>query len=419
MKILRVINSMNPASGGPCQGIRNSIPELEKLCVQNEVVCLDDPKATFLGGDTFPVYALGPGKGPWQYASKLMPWLLRNLAKYDVVIVHGLWQYHSYATHKAIRLLKKRYQSPILPKIFIMPHGMLDPYFQRAPERRLKALRNIIYWKLIEREVVNEATGVLFTCDSELLLARIPFRPYKPKQEVNVGYGVADPPPYDFAMRNAFLKKCEALYNQHYILFLGRIHRKKGVDILIDAYEKAVSELMKGGEYVIGKSGGLVELERVAQHSPYLPKLVIAGPGLETAFGKEIKMRVCESQVLMQNVFFPGMLTGNAKWGAFYGCDAFVLPSHQENFGIAVVEALACCKPILISKEINIWREIEVRGGAIVAEDTLSGTHKMLMAWEKLPPDRKINMSIQARRAYEDLFSIRQAAVDLKKAVLA
>ena len=52
------------------------------------------------------------------------------------------------------------------------------------------------------------------------------------------------------------------------------------------------------------------------------------------------------------------MLTGNLKWGAFAAADAFMLPSHQENFGIAVVEALACGIPVLISNKINIWREI-------------------------------------------------------------
>lgn len=81
---------MDPSSGGPCQGIRNSIPELEKLGVQNEVVSLDDPTASFVREDTFPIHLLGPAKNPWAYNPKLIPWLLENLPRFDAVIVHGL-----------------------------------------------------------------------------------------------------------------------------------------------------------------------------------------------------------------------------------------------------------------------------------------------------------------------------------------
>jgi glycosyltransferase involved in cell wall biosynthesis len=72
------------------------------------------------------------------------------------------------------------------------------------------------------------------------------------------------------------------------------------------------------------------------------------------------------------------MLEGDAKWGAFYGCEAFVLPSHQENFGISVVEALACDKPVLISNKVNIWREIAQDGAGLVEADSVDGTARLL-----------------------------------------
>jgi glycosyltransferase involved in cell wall biosynthesis len=77
------------------------------------------------------------------------------------------------------------------------------------------------------------------------------------------------------------------------------------------------------------------------------------------------------------------MLEGDAKWGAFYGCEAFVLPSHQENFGISVVEALACDKPVLISSKVNIWREISEDNAGIVEEDTLEGVRRLLRLYLK------------------------------------
>ena len=128
---------MDPSHGGPCQGIRNSIPALERLGIQNEVLSLDDPKAPFLAKDSFQIHALGPSRGPWGHSSNLIPWLDTNLNRFDIVIIHGLWQYYSYATWKAVRRFKKMSQpSKVarLPKLFVMPHGMLDPYFQRAPD---------------------------------------------------------------------------------------------------------------------------------------------------------------------------------------------------------------------------------------------------------------------------------------------
>lgn len=401
MNLLRIITSMDPASGGPCQGIRNSIPELEKIGVHNEVVSLDDPSMDFLGKDSFPIHAIGPEIGVWGYNKNLIPWLEANLGRFDAAIVHGLWKYHSYAASKTIRRLRdlqanSRIESAV-PKLYLMPHGMLDPYFQRAQDRRLKAMRNWLYWKLIEHRVVNNADGILFTCEAELLLAREPFSPYSPKREINVGYGIQAPPPYNQSMREAFLKKCPQVAESSYVLFLSRIHEKKGIDLLIDAYDKIQKGLTNNKQ----KSG---------------TKLVVAGPGLDSQYGERIR-KLVENSVIRDSVCFPGMLSGDAKWGAFYGCDAFVLPSHQENFGIAVAEALACGRPVLISNQVNIWKEIKEAGGGLVADDTAEGTQDLLLRWENLSPAERSAMGQNAKRAYEAHFAVGPAAKQLAEAV--
>ena len=107
------------------------------------------------------------------------------------------------------------------------------------------------------------------------------------------------------------------------------------------------------------------------------------------------------------------MLSGEAKWGAFYHCDAFVLPSHQENFGIAVVEALACNKPVLISNQVNIWREIQAEGAGLVADNTEEGTKKLLSGWMDKSVSDKSEMGNKARRAFEKLYAIGPAAKHL------
>lgn len=398
MKILRVIASMDPSKGGPCEGIRNSIPEMLKSGVQNEVVSLDDPSSPFLSRE-FKIHALGPAKGPWCYSSKLLPWLRQNIMQYDVIIVHGLWLYHGFAVRKTMNRLRKKSVAEktdaVLPRVYVMPHGMLDPYFQKARGRKLKALRNQIYWKLIESKLINEAEGLLFTCEEELKLAREPFRPYTPKNEINVGYGIQLPPEFNPKMRSSFRKKCEGVRGS-YFLFLSRIHPKKGVDILIDAYKK-------------------VKYENI---NISIPKLVIAGPGLNTAYGLKMQKLVEDSPDLKENVFFTGMLSGDDKWGAFYGCEAFILPSHQENFGIAVVEAMACSKPVLISNQINIYREIEAAKAGLVAADTKGGIRQLLEYWLTISDVEKWIMGRKAKELFSTKFSIEPAAIRLKEALI-
>lgn len=374
---------MDPSHGGPCQGIRNTIPALEKLGAHNEVVTLDDPFASFLHRDTFKIHALGPATGPWQYGSQLVPWLHQNLGNFDVVIVHGLWLYYSQAAVKAVNEFRRRENNTHL-RLYVMPHGMLDPYFQRAPDRKIKAIRNWIYWKVIERNVINNADGILFTCEAELLLAREPFRPYHPKSELNVGYGIEAPPAFVPEMAESFLEKCPTVRDRPYILFLSRIHEKKGVDLLIKSYAR--------------------------EFTNNSPLLVIAGPGLDSPYGEKLQQILEENPQIKNSILFPGMLSGDAKWGAFYGCDAFVLPSHQENFGIAVVEALACSKPVMISNQVNIWREIETGGAGLVADNTLDGTSTLLKRWNALSTTDKRQMGNQARQVFEKLYAIDPAA---------
>jgi glycosyltransferase involved in cell wall biosynthesis len=386
MKILRVINSMKPETGGPCQGIRNTIPQMDHLGAVTEVLCLDDASYVYPSTDTFKIYAIGQSKGPWAYHNDLMPWLLKHLSDYDIVMIHGLWQYHSYAVIKAIKRLKK--QNSAVPTVYVMPHGMLDPYFQKAEGRKLKAIRNSIFWHLIESKVVNQADGILFTCQEELELASQTFSNYHPKNVHNVGYGVLPPPSASTEIHESLYNAFPFLKDQSFILFLSRVHEKKGVDLLINAYQT------------------------VYKHSTENPPiLLIAGPGMDSDYGKQLSDMVTKSNFLNSNVHFVGMLQGDVKWGAFYNSEVFILPSHQENFGIAVAEALACRKPVLISDKVNIWREIEQGHAGIVAKDDLDGVIHLLDKW-KQSEERK-TMSDSAYHTYQSHFTVEQAAQNL------
>src|SRR6185369_13539161 len=130
----------------------------------------------------------------------------------------------------------------------------------------------------------------------------------------------------------AFFAAFPALKGRQFLLFLGRVHPKKGCDLLIRAFAKS--------------------LDKIAPDMD----LVMAGPD-QVNWVPELKA-LTKRLGVDNRVHWPGMLTGALKWGAFHSADALVLPSHQENFGIAVAEAMACCTPALISDKVNIWREV-------------------------------------------------------------
>ena len=262
MKILRIIATMNPKSGGPCQGIRNSIPVQKKVGIINEVVSLDDPNEDFLKEQGFIIHGLGPAKGPYAYSKNFQNWLIENLERFDVAIIHGLWLYNSYGTYKVWKELNNKNKN--IPELFVMPHGMLDPYFQKAKSRRLKAIRNWVFWNIIEKRVVNGADGIFFTCEQERELAKLTFPNYRPKRTMNVGYGILKPPETHEKDFELISEKCPGLNNNSYWLYLSRIHPKKGTDLLIKAYLE-----LKMQDYD-------------------LPHLVIAGPGMESSYGKTI-----------------------------------------------------------------------------------------------------------------------------------
>ena len=116
-------------------------------------------------------------------------------------------------------------------------------------------------------------------------------------------------------------------------------------------------------------------------------------------------------------ICWTGMLTGDLKWGLLRSAEVLALPSHSENFGIVVAEALACGLPVLISNRVNIWREIVEDKAGLVASDTLEGTERLIRNWIELSADDRSQMRERARRCFFDRFEIQQAASALVEVV--
>jgi glycosyltransferase involved in cell wall biosynthesis len=380
MKILRAIHTVNPALGGPIESVMQSSSLLARRGHEVEIISLDSPNDQWVRDCPVKVHALGPGRGSYGYAPRFTRWIKERQAMYDAVIVQGIWQYSSFGVWRALRGSATPY--------FVFPHGMLDPWFKRTyPAKHLKKL---LYWPWAEYRVLRDAAAVLFTSDQERRLARESFSLYR-CNEVVVNYGTAAPDIDLASAREDFLNSFPQLRGKRLLLFLGRLHEKKGCELLLEAF---------------------VALRTSADGDPSL-HLVMAGPSADQKYLAHLKRLAAENSA----VTFTGMLAGSSKWGTLSAADAFILPSHQENFGIAVVEALACGTPVLISKEVNIWREIDADQAGYAEEDDLAGTTRLIERWLATPPELRAAMRENARKCFASHFEINRATDSLLKAL--
>ena len=266
---------------------------------------------------------------------------------------------------------------------FVYTHGMLDPWFKCTYP--LKHLKKWAYCHWADYQVLRDVQAVLFTTEQERLLARQSFWLYK-ANEVVVAYGTSAPPSDADRQRAEFLERFPRLRGQSLLLFLSRIHPKKGVDMLIEAFAA------------------------VAQDDPSL-QLVIAGPdqvGWQTA----LQHRAAELGIA-DRITRPGMLTGELKWGAFRCAELFCLPSHQENFGIVVAEALACGLPVAIAEPVNIATDVAQTGAGIVHADTASAAEEPLRQWLAMSPLAKSEMGERGRQLFSERFDFASVGKNL------
>jgi glycosyltransferase involved in cell wall biosynthesis len=381
MRLLHVVASIDPRGGGPLEGVRQRGLRLEQLGHSVEVVVLDDPAASFVQGFPLKVHAVGPGRSSYGYSSALLPWLKAHAAEYDAIIVNGLWQYHSFAVWRVLKSMKVPY--------FVFTHGMLDPWFKHAYP--LKHLKKWLFWPWGDYRVLRDARAVLFTSEEERLRARRSFWLYRAHERV-VAYGTSTPPDNAEELRELYLAANPQLRGRRVLLFLSRIQEKKGCDLLVRAFA------------------------RVAASDPTL-QLVIAGPDRTGLVGRLADL--ARELNIADRISWPGMLQNAMKWGAFYSADAFVLPSHQENFGIAVAEALGCGVPVLISDKVNIWREVQSAGAGLVAPDTTEGTANLLSRWLSLTSGERQAMRRAARELFHRRYTVDAMAQGLLDVIAA
>ena len=345
-----------------------------------DIATLDDPRIKLLSQDDLSFIRLGPTKFGRYYSQNSRKWIENNISKYDVIIINGLWSYNNYLISKICRKNNKKY--------FIFPHGMLDITFRKLYP--LKHLKKYVYWLLIEKNVINNSEAVIYTCRTELDMAIKTF-PYYNAKSLVMNYGINIPPIIAEEKIVNYKKIISNNSENRVLLYLSRIHEKKGCDLLIIAF----SEIIKINKNLV---------------------LIIAGPG-EFKYINGLKNLVLKLGI-SEDVKFIGEVSDDNKWLNFYSADLFCLPSHQENFGIAIAEALACSLPVLISDKVNIWKDVEEANAGFISPDSIDGVKISLIRWLQL--DNKIIEVLRknARNLFLSKYEMKTAISSLMEIIL-
>ena len=365
-RVLHVSAILDPAAGGVAVAV-TALAEAQRRAGGLDVSVLatyskpEVEPAERLRAAGVPVTQVGPCRPPLWRHPDIVPTLMRLVPQADVVHIHAMWEEVQYQAGRVSRKLGVPY--------VITPHGMLDPW--SLSQGRLKKR---LYLALRMRRVLDSAAAIHFTTTTERDLAK----PLKLKAA-----SIVEPNGVDLAEfenlppRGTFRARHAQLGQRPIVLFLGRVNYKKGFDLLIPAFAR----LAGAGDAM----------------------LVIAGPE-DAGYRATLERHIDEARLARDRILFTGMLRGRERIDAFVDADLFVLPSYQENFGIAVVESLAAGTPVVISDQVNIWHEVQAAGvGGIVPTqvEPLAREIERWMADEKLRRDASRRASPFVREHYD------------------
>lgn len=338
MRVLHVIPSLGSRTGGPAVAAVEFACALESQGIESAVFATDmaypaqTRRSVHVDAAELPPHAdevavrLFPAQLPYRlaYSPALGRALRAEVAGYDAVHIHSLYLYPQFAAARAAA----RFRVPFV----VSPHGALDPWLRRRG-RVQKTLAELVW----QRRMLDRAAALHFTSDEE---ARLAGRVAPNVQRAIVPLGIRSSEYAELPSPETFRARYLGGTTAPLVLTLGRLAQKKGLDILVRAFALLARE------------------HRDA-------RLVIAGPDDEGI--QEGLAALAERDGVADRVVFPGMLEGETKLAALAAADVWALPSHTENFGIAVMEALAAGAPTVISPAVNLAAAVERADAGLVA----------------------------------------------------
>ncbi|HLK11195.1 MAG TPA: glycosyltransferase [Candidatus Binatia bacterium] len=377
MKVLHVAAALAPRYGGPSR----ACPELCRALVRHGAQVtiystnidgdsdLDVPLDRSVADEGVAIRYF-PVQPPRQYKCSLpLARALRDtIPDFDIVHVHSLYLFTSaVAAHYC-----RRFAVPYL----VRPHGTLDPYIVRRHRGR-----KWVYERLVERRNLDHAAGLHFTTLEEAELAR-PFGFRAPAVVVPNGIDVRR---FErLPSHGRFRARHPEIGNRKLVLHFGRINFKKGLDLVAEA------------------------LGRLRTRDDW--HLAVVGPDDE-GYGTQVRTWLTRAGIA-RRATFTGLLLDPATLEALVDADVFVLPSYSENFGLAVVEAMACGLPVVISDRVNIWREVAAaRAGLVIPCDAIVLADAIRTLLDD--PERGRTMGVRGRRLVHERLTWDAAAAEM------
>jgi glycosyltransferase involved in cell wall biosynthesis len=318
---------------------------------------LDVPVNQPVNIDGVIVYYFKGSKNPilraWFYSKELRRALAENTKNFDII--------HSTGVFLMAATLGAYYARKFKKPFVLSPRGSL----MREPLKKRSSLKKKIYISLIERRNLKNASAIHFTSDmekEEYLRAGLPL-----KKAIVIPNGLDV---QEFQLKpekGLFRKKFNISADKKIILFLSRLSWKKGFDTLIPAFAKVIKKEPKA---VLVIAGGDDE-----NYKKEIEKM-ISEINIRTSDVLKLKPSIFGTsdvqKIKNSNIIFTDMLLGDDKAAAYSESDVFVLPSYSENFGMVVVEAMACGLPVVIAKNVGIAPSVERAVAGIVVEKSVN-----------------------------------------------
>jgi glycosyltransferase involved in cell wall biosynthesis len=266
------------------------------------------------------VFRFPSGRSAWMRNSTPKERLRSLVEASDGVHIHGIWGQHSAVAANLAREMGKPY--------IVTAHGMLEPWALRQ-----KRLKKSLYSMMVERPNLQGASCVHALTHAEVEDYR-GFNLRNPVAVIPNGVDIVAG-----ASPDLFLEKWPHLKGRRLVLFLSRLHRKKGLDILCQTWSRI---RRKFPEY----------------------HLVLAGPDCDDT--RASTEELVDMLDMRDGVTFTGMLSGKMKWSALAAAEVFVLPSYSEGFSMAVLEAMAMALPVIVTRPCNFPEIAELDCGSVV-----------------------------------------------------
>lgn len=335
MRVLFVVPDLCPATGGPVTTVLGLARTLAQVghCVGIVATDFGAPEASWLDGVEARLFPCR--YGPRRWSPELWGFLTREVSRWDIVSIHTLWQFPTFAAGVTCRRAGQRH--------VVTPHGMLDAWSLGQ-----KAWRKRLYLAAVEGRTLRGADGLQASSEGERRKSRLE---RWNRAVFVVPWGLPEAAYSGLPESGAFRQRFPELDGKRLALFLGRLHPKKQPEVALRAFAQAC----RGDDHAA---------------------LVMAGPG-EARYVQGLRS-LARQLAIEKQVLFTGPLWGPAVREAYRAASVFVLPSWQENFGRAVVEAMAAGCPVVVSDRVDLAPDISAARAGLVTAPTTEATAEAL-----------------------------------------